>query len=145
MAKFLKQYEILYKKAKVDLTTAKIILKSFEDGNTDLELSVIFFHLQQCVEKCIKAYLDFHKIKFPHTHDLKNLIDLLEDNNVCFIKEIDLIVLLTQYAVEGRYAIIHDDLNDVDKYIVILDELVEFVYNKIYSTNMININEVKNV
>jgi HEPN domain-containing protein len=142
VAKFLKQYEILYKKAKVDLTTAKVILKSFENGNTDLELSVIFFHLQQCVEKSIKAFLDFHKIKFPHTHDLKNLINLLEDNNICFIKEIDFIILLTQYAVEGRYAIIHDDLNDVDKYIVILDELIEFVYNKIYSTDKISSNYV---
>jgi len=131
MAKFLKQYEILYRKAKVDLTTARVILASFEDGNVDLELSVIFFHLQQCAEKCIKSFLDFHQIKFPHTHDLKNLINLLEDNNICFIKEVDLIILLTQYAVEGRYAIIHDDLDDTDKYIEILDELLGFVEKEI--------------
>ncbi|MBL0709103.1 MAG: HEPN domain-containing protein [Sulfurimonas sp.] len=131
MAKFLRQYEILYKKSKIDLNTAKVVLEAFENGNIELELNVIFFHLQQCAEKLIKSYLDFHCIKFPHTHDLKNLIDIMEENNISFIEEKDFIVILTQYAVEGRYAIIHDDLDDADKYIKILDELLEFVEKEI--------------
>ena len=43
MAKFLKQYEILYKKSNVDLNTAKVILQSVEDGNIELDLNVVFF------------------------------------------------------------------------------------------------------
>jgi len=31
------------------------------------------------------------------------------------------------YAVEGRYAILHDDLDDVDRYIEIVDEFLEIV------------------
>jgi hypothetical protein len=58
---------------------------------------------------------------------LKNLIDILEDNDISFIKEKDSLILLTQYAVEGRYAIIHDDLQDADKYIILLEELLNFV------------------
>jgi len=114
MAKFLKTYEILYKKAKVDLNASKVMLKSFEDGNIELDLEIIYFHFQQCIEKLIKSYLDYKGIKFPHTHDLKNLIDIMKDNNLLFIKDeyIDYIILLTQYAVEGRYSIIHDDLED---------------------------------
>jgi len=108
--KFLKQYEILLRKAVVDLNSSKVILLSFEEGKIELDLEVIFFHLQQSVEKLIKAILDFNKIKFPHTHDLKNLIDILDDNNLNFIKEdTDSILLLSQYAVEGRYAVVHDD------------------------------------
>ena len=134
--KFLKQYEILLRKAVVDLNSSKVILLSFEEGKIELDLEVIFFHLQQSVEKLIKAILDFNKIKFPHTHDLKNLIDILDDNNLNFIKEdTDSILLLSQYAVEGRYAVVHDDLEDTDKYIKVLDKLLEFVRNKVKTTN----------
>ena len=38
---------------------------------------------------------------------------------------------LKQYEVEGRYAIIHDDLDDVDRYIKILEELLIVVKEKI--------------
>lgn len=34
---------------------------------------------------------------------------------------------LSEYAVEGRYAVIYDDLEDANKYIKILEKLVEFV------------------
>ncbi len=131
--KFLKQYEILIKKAIVDLNSAKVLLVSFEDGKIELDLEIIFFHLQQCVEKAIKSYLDFNKVKFPHTHDLKDLINLSNNNKLVIIKNDDIndILLLTQYAVEGRYAILHDDLEDADKYIKILDELLEFVKREI--------------
>jgi len=131
MEKFLKQYEILFLKAKEDLIAAKYLLDGFNNHNLELNLEIVFFHFQQFIEKLIKAYLDFNKIKFPHTHDLKDLINLLEDNDINFIDNIDSIVLLTQYAVEGRYAIIHDDLDDIDKYIMILDELLEFVKKEI--------------
>ncbi len=123
MAKeFLKQYEILFKKSKIDLASAKILLKSFEEENTELELEVIFFHLQQCAEKLIKTLLDFQCIKFPHNHNIRELIKLASDNKI-LINNIDELSMLTQYAVEGRYAIIHDDLSDTDKYINILEEL----------------------
>lgn len=129
--RFLKQYEILLKKAKVDFHTAQILLKSFNAGDTELELEIIFFHLQQSAEKLIKAILDLNKIKFPHTHDLKSLINLINANNIDIIENIILLVPLSEYAVEGRYAVIHDDLDDTDKYIEILDKLLEFVKKEI--------------
>ena len=81
MGKFLKQYEILFKKAVVDLNSAKVIWISFEQGNIELDIEVIFFHLQQCSEKFIKSLLDFYQIKFPRTHDLQSLINLLETHS----------------------------------------------------------------
>ena len=62
--KFLKQYEILFKKATVDFNSAKVILYSFEKGTIELDMEVVFFHLQQSSEKLIKSLLDFHTIKF---------------------------------------------------------------------------------
>lgn len=129
--KFLKQYEILFKKAKVDLHSAKILLRSFNEGDVELELDVIFFHLQQCSEKLIKVVLDLHTIKFPHTHDLKNLIHLINENSIDTTHDIKLLIPLTEFAVEGRYAIIHDDLDDADKYIELLDRLLKFVQKKV--------------
>jgi len=37
---FLKQYEILYKKARTDLKVAKNILEDFENGDDELDIEV---------------------------------------------------------------------------------------------------------
>jgi HEPN domain-containing protein len=135
VGKFLRQYEILFKKAVVDLNSAKVIWISFEQGNIELDMEVIFFHLQQCSEKFIKSLLDFYQIKFPRTHDLQSLINLLETHNI-ELDGVEKLLPLSVYAVEGRYAILHDDLDDVDRYIEIVDELLEIV--------RIQINEIEN-
>ena len=43
------------------------------------------------------------------------------------------LIELSEYAVEGRYAIIHDDLEDANKYIKILEKLSDFVKKQIKS------------
>ena len=129
--KFLKQYEVLFLKAKEDLVVSKYLLDGFNNHNLELNLEIVFFHSQQCAEKLIKAILDFNNIKFPHSHDIEDLIKLVKSNNIEIIVNIDNLIPLTEYAVEGRYAIIHDDLDDTDKYIQILDELLEFIKKEI--------------
>ncbi|MDQ4100257.1 MAG: HEPN domain-containing protein [Chloroflexota bacterium] len=61
------------------------------------------FHAQQCAEKYLKAFLQEHDIRVPHTHDLLNLAQrtapLAPDLAVL---ETDLAVL-NVYAVEIRY------------------------------------------
>ena len=123
--KFLKQYNILFIKAKEDLIASKYLLDGFNNHNLELNLEIIFFHFQQCAEKSIKSILDFNHIKFPHNHNIKELIKIANDYNIT-IDNIDEFSMLTQYAVEGRYSIIHDDLNDADKYIEILENLLSF-------------------
>ena len=128
MAKdFLKQYEVFFKKATVDLNSAKIILEYFESGKVELDLEVIMFHLQQSVEKFIKVLLDYNLIKFPHSHDIEELILLINANNIKIINDIENFIPLSEYAVEGRYSIILDDIDDVGKYIEQLEELSNFV------------------
>ena len=128
--KFLKQYEIFFKKAIVDLNSAKVILASFEKGDIELDIEVIFFHLQQSAEKLLKTLLDFHQIKFPRTHDLQILVNLLEENEIKLDNSKELLPL-SIYAVEGRYAILHDDLEDVDKYIEILEDMINKVKERL--------------
>jgi len=128
--KLLKQHEILFIKAKEDFVAAKYLLDGFNHHGLELNLEIIFFHFQQCAEKLLKAVLDIHKIKFPHTHDLDNLMTLLEENNIFLFEDLEELLPLTDFAVEGRYSIIHDDLHDSDKYIALLNTLMEIVAAK---------------
>jgi len=128
---FLKQYEILYKKARVDLRASKILLEDFEKGDEELDLETIMFHLQQATEKLLKSLLAFNKLHFTKTHDLEKLLNAVNENNIKIIDDIETLLPLSDYAVEGRYAIIHDDLDSADKYIKILDKFIEFVKEEI--------------
>ncbi len=124
---FLKQYEVLFKKARTDLKAGKNLLADFENGDDELDLETIMFHLQQCAEKLIKALLDFNKLKFPHTHDIEILLILIKSNNIKIPLNTDILENLTDYAVEGRYAIVHDDIEDAHAYINLLEKLKIFV------------------
>jgi HEPN domain-containing protein len=37
---------------------------------------LIAYHAQQCAEKYLKAYLVYHMVDFPYTHDMQNLLEL---------------------------------------------------------------------
>ena len=50
-----------------------VIEKLFE-SEPELYASTICFHAQQAVEKFLKAFLVFHNIDFPKTHDLDYLL-----------------------------------------------------------------------
>ncbi len=127
MGKFLKQYEVLFKKAKVDLNMAKLALDAFEKGEIELDLEVIMFHIQQSAEKLLKSLLSYNEMNFTKTHDIKQLIYALKDKNITMLENIEEFIPLTYYAVDGRYAVIHDDMEDVKKYIELLETFKEFV------------------
>jgi len=63
----------------------------------------ICFHAQQAVEKSFKALLIFHKIDFPFTHDLEELLDTFENEGIPIPSELEEAGMLTPYAVETRY------------------------------------------
>lgn len=121
------QYVILFRKARTDLKAAKILLKDIENGDDELDLDVIMFHLHQSIEKLLKSLLAYNKLHFTKTHGIDDLINSVKENKIEITSDVERLIPLTDYAVEGRYAIIHDDLDDADKYIAVLDELVKFV------------------
>nr|WP_287413429.1 HEPN domain-containing protein [Pseudodesulfovibrio sp.] len=128
---FLKQYEILYKKARTDLKVAKNLLEDFENGDEELDMEVIMFHLQQSVEKLLKSLLAYNKLHFTKTHSIEYLLDAITQNSIEIIQDTNKLIPLSEFAVEGRYAIIHDDIDNADEYIVIIDGLIEFVKAKV--------------
>lgn len=68
----------------------------------DCPLDTVCFHAQQCVEKYLKAWLAFHAIDFPKSHDLTELAALLPDDRVVPLSTDDY-VSLTDYAIVTRY------------------------------------------
>jgi HEPN domain-containing protein len=77
-----------------------VIEKLFE-SEPELYASTICFHAQQAVEKFLKAFLVFHNIDFPKTHDLDYL--LLECKKIDARNfDIDL-GSLTDFGVSIRY------------------------------------------
>lgn len=117
-------------KAYIDLNTAKYLLDAFNEDKIDIDIEKIYFELQQCAEKCLKSSLSFHKIKFPKIHDIEELIELTIDNNIELIDDLSSLVRLTDYAVDGRYSIIHDDINDAEYHIKLLEELIDMLKEK---------------
>jgi len=86
-------------KAESDLKIGKHEILS-DDPATD----AIAFHMQQCVEKYLKAFLTSYGKPFRKTHDLTELITECLELDPEFQKLFDMNVdRLTEYSIEIRY------------------------------------------
>ena len=60
-------------KAEADYAAAILLRRSRKKHARD----IVCFHLQQCLEKYLKARLEEVAISYPKTHDLERLLDLV--------------------------------------------------------------------
>ncbi len=81
-----------------DLIGAKALL---EMGDRFYALSA--FHAQQAAEKALKGYLVFQSIRVPKSHDIGDLIALIELKEKGHAELLKPCVELTDYAVAYRY------------------------------------------
>ena len=65
--------------------------------------SMLGFHAQQMIEKCLKAVLAHRGVAFRRTHDLSELLDLMADQLALQPPHADRLDELNPYAVEARY------------------------------------------
>lgn len=63
----------------------------------------ICFHIQQCIEKYLKALLAEENIYFPKTYDLSDLLDLLLERHPHLELHRQALQLLSRFAFEYRY------------------------------------------
>jgi len=61
------------------------------------------FFSQQSVEKAIKGYLAFNKVRIPKTHKIKDLLDILKTVDEELAKKLRATSKLSKYAVSFRY------------------------------------------
>src|SRR5688572_5210647 len=105
--------------------------KLFSDEEDVYILKICCFHLQQSIEKYLKAYLIFHKTDPPYTHDIAVLLNLcckIEDQFSSFdIRQ------LNDFAVSVRYpdTTYIPDLADIRYYFLLTSQIETFITSKI--------------
>ncbi len=83
-------------KARDDFDAYRVIM----DSDTPL-YAIAGFHLQQSSEKYLKAFLEYHEIRFARTHDIEYLLKLCAQINPEFTSLTA--GKLTDFAVDLRY------------------------------------------
>jgi len=78
-----------------------VLAKLLEDP--DIADEILGLHLQQAVEKRLKAVLAFNEVDFKRTHNLGHTLTELERNEIELPGSRDQIVTLTPWAGEARY------------------------------------------
>jgi HEPN domain-containing protein len=86
-------------KAEADWVTAQRESRARHRPNFD----AVCFHVQQCVEKYLKARLIMEGISFPKTHDLVALLALVQKAEPLWQPWKNHLAKLTHYAVTVRY------------------------------------------
>ena len=92
--------DVWLKKARVDLKAASSMLKEDLD-----DYLIAYYHLQQAIEKSLKAILVFKGQPVAKTHDLTVLCDLVEPFVISFPDCKEQVVNLTWFEANGRYPI----------------------------------------
>lgn len=70
--------------------------------STGVPYRLVAYHAQQCAEKSLKAYLVFHRVDFPYTHNISRLLELCNDTPQWGDSLLDA-EELSVYAVTTRY------------------------------------------
>ena len=86
-------------RAEADYAAALLLRRSRKKHSRD----IVCFHLQQCVEKYLKARLADAGMAIPKTHDLEKLLDLLIPIEPLWMTLRPALAAITDYAVEVRY------------------------------------------
>lgn len=71
-------------------------------GDAQVLPEMAAFHAQQAAEKALKAVLVHHQVDFPRTHDIQQLLKLIESVGVQAPPEVGEADLLSPYAVSFR-------------------------------------------
>src|SRR5437016_10855937 len=76
--------------------------------------SLIVFHAQQAIEKALKAVLVGHEVDFPKTHDLEQLVEIIEEAGIAWPAGLNKVLQFTTFATQGRYPGFGDPITDAD-------------------------------
>jgi HEPN domain-containing protein len=103
-------------------------LQGMLDADTFAD-EIFGFHAQQAVEKALKAWLTIVGVEYPRTHDLEELLELLEEHEEPILEAFYDLVDLTDFAVQFRYRIFEDDEGRLNRSVMIrqVDNLVVHV------------------
>ncbi len=95
--------------------------------------AVYGFFAQQVTEKALKSWLSLIGNEYPKTHDLRLLMNLLEDNGIIIEEEVLHLVDLTDFAVEYRYDLFESSVLDRNSLLKTVEKLVNKIQDLITS------------
>ena len=101
---------------------AALILARAENPQAD----AAGFHLQQAVEKALKAWLALKGIDYPKTHDLNPLLGLLEDQDEN-IESFWTLLELNPFAVQFRYELAGEAFPNFEQLAQLTQKLMAYV------------------
>lgn len=108
---------------------AVLVEKIIDDS--DIAIETLGFHIEQAFEKALKALLSAHGIPFRRTHDIRELLDLLDDNDLSLPMYFGDLDEWTPFAVEYRYEEMEIESMSFNKSEVLtnLHDVLEWVQN----------------
>ena len=98
---------VMYRAAERDVLTLRSM-------TADAPVESFGFHVQQAAEKALKAWLALMGEKYPLTHSIETLLDILTGRGADVEPFRDL-VEYTPYAVEFRYVGVDPDAEPIDR------------------------------
>ena len=125
-SEFMREHEHWLLIAQEDLVSAKLL--------STTPFMTALFHIQQCAEKALKAYMVFKKNSFTKTHDLGRLIDICMEMDEDFETLRFLAAVLTPYETAGRYPssdFVRLNIEEIEKIIAQSEFIFNFVMQRI--------------
>jgi HEPN domain-containing protein len=98
--KWREQVDVLIEKARQDL----YMMRAHQD-DANVSDEMWGFHAQQAVEKLFKAMLARREIRYPFTHHLRTLAELLDNAGAALPECFEPLLDLTPFAAELRYSV----------------------------------------
>lgn len=100
---------------------------------TKFDIEIFGFHVQQAIEKTLKAWLSYEGIQYVKTHDLDSLFKLLESNGISIPSKYDGFKDFSVFAVTFRYDSIEfiDEEIDRNEILKLIADLIGFVKSKL--------------
>ncbi|MCS3681078.1 HEPN domain-containing protein [Salinibacter ruber] len=95
----------------------------------DVYLEDLCFDAQQAAEKALKGLLIHLEATFPYTHDLADLITLIEDHDLPVPDSVKDAAILTDYAVATRYPGVGEPVTEEEykRAVAIAEHVLEWV------------------
>jgi HEPN domain-containing protein len=119
---------LLLQKARQDLA----LVKKVGDDETIAD-DVLGFHVQQAIEKAIKAVLTRLGVQYEYTHDLSLLYQQCVDAGTVPPATLDAVEALGPFAVQFRYTLYADLDFDREAGIVLAEQCIEWAHAVIES------------
>ena len=98
---------VMYRAAERDVLTLRSM-------TADAPVESFGFHVQQAAEKALKAWLALLGEKYPLTHSIETLLDILDDRGAA-VEPFRSLIEYTPYAVEFRYVGVGPDAEPIDR------------------------------